>query len=141
MPGPFALDYFIFVLLAALGVVQMAAAYNSLRGLLFVRVRPLAFLGGMVATGLAFLWFFMSEPRNIPDTRGGLDGNEMAGLFALAAGSAVILTLLLTSLSNRSMPWAGRLDPGLDALRQTTYARALVHALKHLSARGTWTRP
>ena len=141
MPGPFALDYCSFVFLATLGVVQMTAARGSLRGLLFLRHRRLAFLSGGILTAAAFLWFFLSEPRNIPDTRGGLDGNETAGYFAVAAGSAVILTLLLSSLSNRSMMGSGIAAPGLEALRQTTYIRALAQALKHLSRDRPPVRP
>ena len=111
----------------------MVAAYSALRGLLFIRVRPLAFLAGLVTTALAFLWFFLSEPRNVPDTEGGLDGNQMAGLFAVAAGSALVLTLVLSSISNRSMGGNGqRVVPGLDALRETTYLKALVSGLKDL---------
>ena len=137
MPGPFVLDYCLFVFLAAMGVVQMAAARNSLTALLFLRHRPLAFLSGAALTAGVFLWFFVSEPRNIPDTAGGLDGNQTAGYFAISAGSAVILTLLLTSWSNRDMPRDGPIAAGLDALRRTTYLRALAHALKHLG----WGRP
>ena len=133
MVGNFALDYFVFVFIAALGVLQMVAAYSALRGLLFIRVRPLAFLAGLVTTALAFLWFFLSEPRNVPDTEGGLDGNQMAGLFAVAAGSALVLILVLSSISNRSMGGNGqRVVPGLDALRETTYLKALVSGLKDL---------
>lgn len=136
MVFPFALDYFVFVLVAALGVLQMVAAYSDLRGLLFIGVRPMAFLAGLVTTILAFLWFFVSEPRNVSDTSGGLDGNQMAGLFALAAGSAVILTLLVSSLRNRSMVGNGETsDSGLDALRETTYLKALFKLVREL-----WTR-
>ena len=133
MVGGFALDYFVFVFIAALGVLQMAAAYNALQGLLFIRFRPLAFLSGLLVTTLAFLWFFLSEPRNIPDTEGGLDGNEMAGLFALGAGSALVLSLLFSSVSNRSMIRSGQQPKtGLDALKETTYVRALLGTLKYL---------
>ena len=133
MVGGFALDYFVFVFIAALGVLQMAAAYSALQGLLFIRFRPLAFLSGLLVTTLAFLWFFLSEPRNIPDTEGGLDGNEMAGLFALGAGSALVLSLLFSSVSNRSMIRSGQQPKtGLDALKETTYVRALLGTLKYL---------
>ena len=132
MPGPFVLDYCLFVFLSALGVVQIAAARNSLTGLLFIRHRTLAFLSGTALAVGAFLWFFLSEARNIPDTAGGLDGNQTAGYFAISAGSAVILSLLASSLSNRYMPRDGTIATGLDALRRTTYLRALAHSLKHL---------
>ena len=136
MVGPFTLDYLLFVFLAALGVLQMVASYTALRGLLLIRCRPVAFLAGFVVTVLAFIWFFISEPRNLPDTEGGLDGNQLAGLFAVGAGSALILTLLLSSLRNRTMGGGERqFNLGLDALRETTYLKALRCTLKD-----RWTR-
>ncbi len=141
MPGPFVRDYFLFVLVAALGVLQMVAAHSGLRGLLLLRSRSLAFLVGLAVTAMAFLWFFASEPRNMPDSMGGLDGNQSAGLFAVAAGLAVLITLLAPSVISRPKGAGGRaLGPGLEALRETTYLNALdlgalVRRLKEL-----WTR-
>ncbi len=130
MPGPFVLDYCLLGFLATLGVVQMAAARNGLTGLVFVRHRPTAFLLGMALAVGVFLWFFLSEPRNIADTEGGLDGNQTAGYFTVSAGTAVILTLLVSSLSNRYLTRDGPFAAGLDALRETTYIRSLARALK-----------
>ena len=133
MPGPFTVDYLVFVFLVSLGVLQTVAAYTGLKGLLFVKARPLAFLFGVGAVAAAFLWFYLSEPRNVPDTDGGLDGNQMSGFFALGAGLAVALTLVLSSISNRSMGSDGqRFRPGLDALRETNYLRALATTVKVL---------
>ncbi len=134
MAGPFALDYFVFVFLAALGVLQAVASYRSLQGILFIRSRLPAFLAGFATTTFAFLWFFLSEPRNIPDSEGGLDGNQMSGLFAVAAGSALLLTLILSSISNhRSLgKGGGQFSSGLEALRETTYLNALVTTLRDL---------
>ncbi len=130
MPGPFVLDYCLLGFLATLGVVQMAAARNGLTGLLFVRHRPTSFLLGMALAVGVFLWFFLSEPRNIADTEGGLDGNQTAGYFTVSAGSAVILTLLVSSLTNRYLRRDGPFAAGLDALRETTYVRSLARVLK-----------
>ena len=133
MAGPFALDYFVFVFLAALGVLQVVAAYTGMRGLLLIPFHRLAVVVGLTAVVLAFLWFFLSEPRNLADTEGGLDGNQMAGYFALGAGSATVLTFLLSSISNRSLAKNGRRPlPGLDALRETTYWTALARTLRSL---------
>ena len=116
----------------------MVAAYSALRGLLFIRVRPLAFLAGLATTVLAFLWFFVSEPRNLSDTEGGLDGNQMAGLFAVASGSALVVTLLVSSVRNRSMERAWhQSNTGLDVLRETTYVKALLDTWKHLWKRSS----
>ena len=136
MTGSFTLDYLVFTFLAALGLFQMIASYSGFRGLLFIRARLLAFLSGLLVTTAAFLGFFLSEPRNVPDTQGGLDGNETAGLFTLGAGTALVVTLILSSLRNRSMGKSGREhQEGLDALRDTTYLTALQDAVRSL-----WTR-
>ena len=136
MAGPFTLDYLVFVFIAALGVLQVVAAYSALMGLLLIRPRALAFVIGAAVTALAFLWFFLSEPRNVSDAEGGLDGNQMAGFFAVGAGSALVLTLLLSSISNRSLAKSDhQCADGLDALRETTYLKALRGTVKDL-----WTR-
>ena len=141
MPGPFALDFFILAFLISLGTLQMAAAYRSLRGLLFVRSRTAAFLLGLAVMSAAFIWFYLSEPRNISDTEGGIDGNQSSALFAGGAGAAVLTTLLLSSLLNRSF---GRNDgsrnqdpypPGLEALEQTNYVRAFKATVRSLWGR------
>ena len=124
------MDYLVFVFLISLGWLQTVAAYSGFRGLLFVKSRRLAFLLGLTTAALAFSWFFLSEPRNISDTEGGLDGNQMSGFFAAGAGTAFLITLILSSVSNRAMGGNGRkVDPGLDALRETTYLKALAGTL------------
>ena len=119
-------DYFILVFTGALGVLQVAAAYSRLDGLLFIRHRSLAAgLGVVVAIG-AFVWFFASEPRNIPDTAGGLDGNKQTVLFAAAAWAAVGATLVASSLINWRRGNRMPLQWGLGALGGTTYIQALL---------------
>ena len=133
MPGPFALDFLIFVFIASFGVLQVVFARSSLRGLLLFKSRQIAFMLGLLLITAAFLWFFLSEPRNLSDTQGGLDGNQAAGLFSVGAGLALVLTLGLTSLRNRSMGDGGhRMLPGLEALKETTYFKALFATLRVL---------
>jgi hypothetical protein len=129
-------DFFLMNFVAALGVLQMAASYASLRGILFLRHRALSGILGFLAVVGAFLWFFISEPRNLPDTGGGLSGNEDAWLFCAAGACAILFTLAATSVLNRRMgrEYASR-RPGLDALEHTTFYRAFLSAV-----RGLWTR-
>ncbi len=141
MTGPFALDFFILAFLISLGTLQMAAAYRSLRGLLFVRNRTAAFTLGLALTLAGFLWFYLSEPRNISDTEGGIDGNQSSALFAGGAGVAVLTTLLLSSLLNWSLGKneqtrdGASYRPGLEALEQTNYIRAFKAAVRSLWGR------
>ena len=111
----------------------MVASYKGLHGLTFFRNRYVTFIVGIIMLISSFAWFFLSEPRNVPDTAAGLSGNEQFGLFSLAAGCATIFTLLFSSLRNYNL--GNKLDsfqPGLDALKETTYARALLRTLKSM---------
>ena len=138
MPGPFFLDFLILAFLISLGTLQMAAAYRSLRGLLFVPSRTAAFTLGLALTLAGFLWFYLAEPRNISDTEGGIDGNQSSALFAGGAGVAVLATLLMSSLVNLSLGRNAAVrnnDPyptGLEALEQTNYVRAFKAAVRSL---------
>ena len=141
MPGPFALDFFTLAFLVSLGTLQMAAAYRSLRGLLFVRSRAAAFLLGLAVMSAAFIWFYLAEPRNVSDIEGGIDGNQSSALFAGGAAAAVLTTLLLSSLLNWSFGRNERARnevsyrPGLDALEQTNYVRAFKATVRSLWGR------
>ena len=78
----FAVDYFIMVFVASLGVMQTAASIGGLRGLLVFKnplvARPL----GIAIAIAAIAWFFVVAERNINDYEGGLDSNR--------AGAAVL---------------------------------------------------
>ena len=130
----FGWDYFLFVFAASLGVLQLTAAYSRLYGLLLFN-RALSSLLGFVAVVLAFTWFFASEPRNIPDTSSGLDGNQQAILFFAGALAALVTTLVASSLRHWSMAGGGEHDRGLEALRRASYLRVLLKGLD-----GHWKR-
>lgn len=119
------LPYTLFVLFGALGILQVAAAYNKLDGLLLVPHRMISGLSGLIVTIGAFIWFFASGNRNLPDTDKGLDGNEQSALFALAVLGALFLTLGLSSIINRRKVANSSQAEGLDALQVTTYFHVL----------------
>ena len=132
---PFIADYTLWVFGSALGVVQLVAARGGLAGLLFLRRWPRtnAYAGAVLVVA-SFVWFFGSEPRNVPDTASGLDANQQLIWFAVGAGSAVVVTLLGGSALNDR--WGARNRPdasvqsgpaaGIEALERTTFVRALV---------------
>ncbi len=130
----FGLDYFLFALVASVGVLQLAAAYSRLYGLLFLNRALSSALGLALAVG-AFIWFFASEPRNIPDTSSGLDGNQQALLFSAGALAALVTTLVVSSLRHWSMIGNDGPVRGLEALRRASYLRALLKGLD-----GYWKR-
>ena len=129
----FAADYVLFIFLASLGVVQLAALKNGLKGLYFIRIPLLNFVAALVLVVGSFVWFFVSEPRNLPDTGGGLDGNQQAMFSVAAAVGAVLFTLATTSLLNAGFGRGedGR-GTGLQALRRTNYFIALRHTMGRL---------
>ncbi len=118
-------DYLLLCLLSSIGVLQIAAAYGRLHGLLFLRARAESAALGLLLVLAGFFWFFLPGPRLLSDTDGGLDGNQQSLYFALSAGAALAVTLLLSSLVNRRR-FSGRVvGSGLDALRQATYWQAV----------------
>ncbi len=134
MLSDFGRDYFLLVFVASLGVLQLTAAYSRLYGLLLFN-RALSSLLGLAAVVLAFTWFFASEPRNIPDTSSGLDGNQQALLFSAGVLAALVTTLVVSSLRHWSMAGGDEDDRGLDALRRASYLRVLMKGLD-----GHWKR-
>ena len=130
MSESFILDYFLLVFAASCGLYQMTAACNALRGLMLFQSRRLSFIFGLVLWVGAFAWFFLSEPRNMPDTGAGLTGNEQFGYFFAGGGAGLAVTLAVTSLRNwRLWKETAALPAGLDALREVGYARALYRSL------------
>lgn len=79
-----------------------------------------------------FTWYFASAPRNLGDTEGGRDANTQAVLFALGALAAVVVTLLSSSFINAQMKGNSRSpDQGLEALKKTSYFKALRDSLTY----------
>ncbi len=128
----FATDYYILVAVAATGALQIAASLGGLRGLLILKQPVPARLLGLFLIVGAFVWFFAVEDRNINDYEGGLDAPAQALFFFLGASSALVFTLLASSLVNLGMR-AGESDPaeGLDALKRDNYLSALTRSIGH----------
>lgn len=132
---PMGLDYFILAFVGAVGVLQIAASYSSLRGILFFQNRRLSAVLGALALVGAFLWFYISKPRNLADTNGGLSGNEDAWIFCAACTLAILFTFAVTSVLNRKMGRDANCPPGICALRHTTFYTAFKQAVRKL-----WTQ-
>jgi hypothetical protein len=128
----FATDYYLCVLFATIGVLQIALSIGQIRGLLIFKSPIIARGLGLTLTVAAFIWFFSTGDRNINDYEGGLDANAQALFFFFGAFSAVIVTYVAASIVNYRMagPSAPR-DAGLDAVRDTHYARALARSLSY----------
>ena len=131
----FATDYFLLVFVASVGVVQVAASSGRLNGLLIFKSPLVARAVGSAVAVSAFVWFFSTGARNINDYEGGLDGPTQALFFFFGASAGVVVTFAASSLVNLRMRGADHPpEAGLDALRDTNYARALGKSL------GYWRR-
>ena len=134
MVPEFTFDYLFLVAISTAGVVQIAAARNGLHGILIVRRWPRATeMAAAAAVVGVFIWFFFgSGERNLPDSVAGLDGVTQGRLFATSAGLTIAAIFALTSVINER--WARDATPdggkGLEALRTTTFARALLWGLR-----------
>ena len=107
------------------GVVQVAASYGGLKGLLLCNSRAAC---AVLGTGLilgSLVWFFFEGGRNIPDTNGGIAGASQFGLFVLGGFLALLFTFVTTSLTNRRNGGSSHTADGLPSLSETTYLQAL----------------
>ena len=131
----FAIDYFILVFVACIGVLQIAASLGRLNGLLLLKSPVVARTFGMALAVSAFIWFFSTGTRNINDFEGGLDAPTQALFFFLGGLAGIIATFVVSSVVNLRMN-GGKASPemGLDALRDTNYIRALAQSI------GYWWR-
>ena len=135
MTGSFILDYYLLVFLASCGLFQVIAARIGIRGMLFIKHRPVSFFLGLGLFAASFAWFFLAEPRNVPDTSLGLNGNEQFAYFFAGSGTGLALTLVLASALNWSLGRDRAKDPGqsrvesvdgLEAMRDATYWRVFL---------------
>lgn len=133
---PFVVDYLALTFVASCGVIQLAASYSGLKGLYFFKTQTLNLVAGLLLTIAAFVWFFTFEPRNLPDTGGGLDANQQATLCAAGSMLGVVFTLISSSLLRRRMR-SSSLDTlhGLESLRNSNFYWAFI-----TTVRGIWTR-
>ncbi len=92
-------QYCIFVFIAAMGMLQMIAAWSQIKGMFFIRNRPVTLVLSIAAIVFAFWWFFFRD--NQIDTvmrRTGLEGAQQFTVFCWTTFTALIATLVLSSL-------------------------------------------
>ena len=129
----FKVDYIIFVFVATLGVVQIAAVTGSLRGLLLFGSLLRSGMSGAAMLVTAVVWFFATDDRNINDVSGGINANGQALYLFSSATSSVVFTLLLSSLFNlRMRASAPPPHDGLEVLRTSSFLNALFDNMRYL---------
>ena len=150
--------YFLFIYLASLGVLQIAASYSKLRGLSFF-TRPIwGYIFGFLAIVGGFSWFYIvgnphpevaytigvgdlfrygfSNP-NPPSTGLILGAGESVFFFLLAVGCSFLTTIAFSSIVKfRISPRTpeekkGEAPEGLEALREMTFFQAITRILRN----------
>jgi hypothetical protein len=125
MMAGLALEYFYLAFVAIVGVLQIVAAYNDLRGISFFNRKVYAYLFAALTVGPAMAGFFTWNLRN---TFGIIQGWEQFAFFVLALTTALGFTLVVSSLfKNRYLQGNHAQHDGIEALREVTFFQALRH--------------
>lgn len=97
----FEFEYTLWVFLSTIGIFQYTALKNNLWGFVVLRNMPsiTKILSILIITS-SFLWFFLSEDRNVPDTTEGIDGVVQTRWFAIGAISAIAMLTFIASITN-----------------------------------------
>lgn len=113
------LDYWLLVVGSALGVIQIAAVYSGLQGLLFIRNKPASLAIGLALLSAACTWFVLTGDPGKPGDVNGVEGSSQFGLFLGGIAAATATTFVVASLLHpgKPVPNAG---VGLEALRSAT---------------------
>jgi hypothetical protein len=120
--------YCLAVFIAGLGLYQLAAIRNDLRGILFFRNKGYTYLFATLALIPSLYYFFTWNYRNVT---GVIEGYQQAILFTLSMLFALLFTLCLSSLLNRVQFQVNthRIN-GLEVLRTDTYFHAVRRSFK-----------
>ena len=116
-----ALEYWLLVFVAALGVIQAGAIRGGLQGLCFFKSPNIGRICAILLVLIAFARFFLPMDRNVR----GLEGFQQTYLFTAGALSALAFTLVLSSWLRRGLSPGQGEGKGLQVLKDRTYFQAL----------------
>ena len=96
----FEFEYTLWVFLSTIGIFQYTALKNNLWGFVVLRNMPsITKILSILIIISSFLWFFLSEDRNVPDTTEGIDGVVQTRWFAIGAISAIAMLTFIASIT------------------------------------------
>lgn len=114
--------YCLLVFIAVLGVLQLAAISNDLRGLFFFPRKAYTVGFGIIAIGFAIISFFTWNESNSVT----VEGSQQTGSFVVSAAAGIIFTVVFSSLLNlRRFNPGNSQESGLNALRDSTFFQAM----------------
>ena len=129
-----ALDYFILVFLASIGVYQIVSIPAKLEGLWFFRNPKLQYFFGVLAIIGAFGWFYTDQERNIQHT---VEGSQQLYLFLGAIIASYFVTAILASIMQSKVTSQvsesirkKQSDMGFETLKFTTLFGGILCSLK-----------
>jgi hypothetical protein len=129
-----ALDYFVLVFVASLGVYQIVSIYAKLDGICLFKQQWLQYIFGILALVGAFGWFFTSKERNIQHT---VEGAQQLGLFLGAIVASWVVTNILASIIQAKVDSAANAPSegkhyilGIEDLKTRTLLGAIISRLK-----------
>lgn len=122
------IEYFLFIFVASLAVLQASSAWQNLKFLLFLRSRFLTFILAILVIVATYYWFFYLGGKHVRET----GGNKQLFLFPLAVLAGTAFTLFFSSLVNaggkrqtESKTKASVAELGIEALKEMTYWQAV----------------
>ena len=91
-------QYCIFVFIAVTGLLQLIATRNQLKGMLFIRNKPVTLVLSAAAIVFAFWWFFFRGNRiDTVMRQTGLEGAQQFTVFCWTTFAALVITLVISS--------------------------------------------
>ena len=119
-----AVEYFLVVFLMCLAVIQTAGNYNHLAGIVFIQNRLVSFIVSAMTLVPCTILLLTWNRRN---ETGIVEGAQQFGLFMAALVGSILLTALITSITNhaRFKNNTQPLGTGVEALRNRTYFQAM----------------
>ena len=151
-------EYFLFIFLASLGILQIAASYTNLKGLSFFSRTAWGYIFGALSIAGGFSWFYIvgnphpevgyaitasdifrygySNPMP-PDIGLIMGEGESVFFFLLAVGCALLTTIVISSVvKSRISPitpedMSEKAEEGLEALKRITFFQAITRSLRN----------
>lgn len=128
-------EYFLWVFVSVIGVLQLAATFARLKGVLFFENRAITFIFSFLAIGLSFGFFFGWDNRlDTTMRRVGLEGSGQLCYLFLGTLAGGVFTLIVSSLL-KAYQWRERSTErksgqGVDALKEMSYFEAIKQNFK-----------
>jgi hypothetical protein len=92
-------QYCIFVFIAVMGMLQLIASCHQIKGMLFIRNKPITLILSIAAIVFAFWWFFFRDSRiDTVMRRTGVEGAQQFAVFCWTTFTALVVTLVISSL-------------------------------------------